>query len=74
MAVTQKLSVALGRAEAAWVKKRATKLRTSVSAVVTEVVRSAQQLEARREVLDHLVDGAEPPTKKELARARREWG
>lgn len=74
MAVTQKISVALGRAEASWVKKRASKLKTSVSAIVTEAVRAAQQLEARREVLAHVTDGADPPSPKELVRVRREWG
>jgi hypothetical protein len=72
MAATEKLSVALGRAEAAWVKKRASKLRTSVSAVITEAVRESRQHEARREVLEHLVARSTPPTKAELARVRRE--
>jgi Arc/MetJ-type ribon-helix-helix transcriptional regulator len=72
MAATEKLSVALGRAEATWVKQRASKLRTSVSAVVTEAVREARQQEARREVLEHLVADSAPPTKAELARVRRE--
>lgn len=70
MAVTRKISVALGVEEEAWAKKRAKKLRTSVSAVVTEAVRLARQMEARREVLDWL---GGPVGAKEREEIRREW-
>jgi hypothetical protein len=73
MASTEKLSVALGSDELSWVKKRAKRLRASVSSVITEAVRQAKQIEARREVLDWLIEDQPAITNAERKRVEREW-
>jgi hypothetical protein len=73
VATTEKLSVALGRDELSWVKKRAKKLRASVSSVITEAVRQARQVEARREVLGWLLEGQPAISDAERRRVEREW-
>ena len=47
-ATVQKVSVALGREELEWARKRAKRQRTSVSAVLTDITREARETEARR--------------------------
>jgi hypothetical protein len=73
MATTEKLSVALGTDEVAWVRKRAKRLRASVSSVITDAVRQARRIEAQREVLEWLLEGQPPITAAERKRVEREW-
>jgi hypothetical protein len=73
MATTEKLSVALGTDELAWVRKRAKRLRASVSSVITEAVRQAKQIEARRDVLDWLLEDQPAIKSAERKRVEREW-
>ena len=68
-----KISVSLSEEELAWAKKRAKRLKTSVSAVLTEAVRLQKQMEARREVLAYLYETVPPGTPEELAEIVREW-
>lgn len=68
-----KISVSLSEEELAWAKKRAKRLKTSVSAVLTEAVRLQKQMEARREVLAYLHEQVPPGTPEELAEIAREW-
>jgi hypothetical protein len=73
VARTEKLSVALGSDELSWVKKRAKRLGASVSSVITETVRQAKQIEARREVLGSLLKDQPAITDAERKRVEREW-
>ena len=72
MAGTKKVSLALGVEELAWASRRAAGGR-SLSSVVTEALRTARRLEARREVIAWLFDGRPAPTEEELERIRQEW-
>jgi len=45
----QKVSIAIGREELAWVKRQARRSRSSVSAVLTEAARRMQEEELRKE-------------------------
>ncbi len=50
MAVTvRKVSVAIGRDELEWARKRARREKTSISAVLTDAARQAREAEALRE-------------------------
>jgi hypothetical protein len=69
-AATRKISIALGSAEEAWAKKRAKRLKTSVSSIITEAVRVARQMDARRDVLQWL---GGPVSERERESIRKEW-
>ena len=72
MPSTQKVSLALGVDELAWAKKHARRGK-SLSSVVTDALRTARRLEARKEVLAWLFEGRDPPRDRELAQIRAEW-
>lgn len=66
-------TIKLPREEFDWAKARAEREGTTVSVVVTEAVRKARQLEARREVLAWLDEGQTPLTAQELEAVDNEW-
>jgi hypothetical protein len=71
MATVHKLSVSLRAEDARWARARAKKLKTSVSAVLTEAIRRERQAEARRQLLDYL--GGGEITRQEAAAIEAEW-
>jgi hypothetical protein len=71
MSSTAKISVAVGHEELAWARAAAKRRGKSLSAVVTEALAEQKRLDAMRDVLDWLSEGAEPLTPKERAAARR---
>lgn len=78
-ATVKKVSVAIGREELAWAKKRAKHEGRSISAVLTEVVREARQAEAKRarqrdawRVFLEWATGEHPLTDEEVEAGRRE--
>ncbi len=68
-----KISVSLSEEELAWAKKRAKRLKTSVSAVLTEAVKDQRRAEAGREVLSWLLEVNPPASSAELEEIEREW-
>jgi hypothetical protein len=71
MATVHKLSVSLKAEDAKWARARARKLKTSLSAVLTEAIRRERQAEARRQLLDYLGGGDITP--REAAAIEAEW-
>jgi hypothetical protein len=73
MASTEKVSVTIDHEALAWMRKRARKDKSSLSAVFTEAARLLRQNEARGRVLDYLGASARltPKQAKELG---AEWG
>jgi hypothetical protein len=69
---TQKVSVSLGADELKWVKARAKRLKLSVSASLTDILRRYRQQEARREFLASL-EPSERASREELEDIRAEW-
>jgi hypothetical protein len=67
----EKLSVTLGVEEAAWARLQAKASGLSVSAFLTEAVRSQRKLEAMDRLLVEL--GTDDITEEDLAAVRAEW-
>lgn len=74
-----KVTIAIGKAEYAWARKRAKREGRSVSAVLTAATREVAEAEAKRErqqqawaELQEWMLGGKPPTAVELEAARRE--
>lgn len=72
MGATAKISIAIGREELAWVKKRAKRARTSVSAVISEAIAERRRFEALQDVVDWALADQPALTESELAAVRRE--
>jgi hypothetical protein len=72
VATTKKVSLAIGADELAWAKERARRGK-SLSSVVTEALRTARRLDARKEMIAWLFEGRPAPTEAELANLRAEW-
>lgn len=68
-----KVSVSLSEEELAWAQKRAKRLKTSLSAVLTEAVRDQRRAEAGREVLSWLLEANPAASAEELEEIQREW-
>ena len=68
-----KVSVSLSEEELAWAQKRAKRLKTSLSAVLTEAVRDQRRTEAGREVLGWLLEANPAASAEELEEIQREW-
>jgi hypothetical protein len=67
---TKKLNISLPSDDAQWVKRRAERLGSSASAVITAAIAAQRRAEARAELLELL--GTDDITHAELAAARRE--
>ena len=72
MATSEKLSISLPADELRWVRARARRKKTSVSALVGDAVRAYRELEARREFLAKL-EPEERATDADAAAIRKEW-
>lgn len=68
-----KVSISLSEEQLAWAKKRAKRLKTSLSAVLSEAIREQERMEAGREVLAWLEEVHPPATAAELEEITREW-
>lgn len=69
----EKISVSVNSEDLAWAKKRAKRLRKSVSAIVSEALQRERQFEARSELLVEL-GGTDDITEADLKAMRIELG
>ena len=68
----EKISVSVNSEDLAWAKKRAKRLRKSLSAIVSEALQRERQVEAGWQLLDEL--GTDDITEADLEGVRKELG
>lgn len=68
-----KVSVSIPAADEAWVRERAQRTGRPFSAVVKDAIEEARRAEARRELLDWLLEGQSAVTQAELDGIDDEW-